>query len=148
MAMFANINQATDGAIAAFKRRKLLWLFVLALTIVYSSLSILRHWHFASTAYDLGIFDQAIWQYSRFGPPYNTVRLHLFQDNLLGDHFHPIIILLAPLYWFTDKVEALLVAQALLFAVAIVPIFLFTEKRLGKVAAYLFCISYSIFWGI
>jgi uncharacterized membrane protein len=131
-----------------FKRRKYLWLLVLIITILYSSLSTLRHQHFTSSAYDLGIFDQAIWQYSQFQAPYSSVRSNRLTENLLGDHFHPIIAVLAPLYWLTDSVEALLIAQALLFAIAIVPIFLFTEKRLGQVAAYLFAISYSIFWGV
>lgn len=130
------------------KRRKFLLLLVLIVTACYSSLSILRHRHFTSGAYDLAIFDQVIWQYSNFDAPLSSVRSNLLTENLLGDHFHPILILLAPLYWFTDRVEALLVAQALLFALAIVPIFLFAEKRLGHVAAYLFSISYAIFWGV
>ncbi|MDT4968796.1 MAG: hypothetical protein QOJ64_3533 [Acidobacteriota bacterium] len=132
----------------SFKSRKYVWLLVLIVTAIYSSLSVLRHLHFTSTAYDLGIFDQAVWQYSRFHLPFSSVRSNLLTENLLGDHFHPILILLAPLYWLVNCVVALLVAQALLFAIAIVPIFLFTEKRLGKVAGYLFAISYSIFWGI
>jgi uncharacterized membrane protein len=130
------------------RRRKFLWLLVLVVTALYSSLSILRHTHFISSAYDLGIFDQAIWKYSRFQAPIVTVRANFLNENILGDHFHPIIMLLAPLYWFADGVEVLLVAQALLLAIAVVPIFLFTEKRLGKVAAYLFALSYSLFWGI
>jgi uncharacterized membrane protein len=130
------------------KRRKYLWLLVLIVAFLYSSLSILRHRHFQSSAFDLGIFDQAIWQYSEFRAPYISVRSNRLTENILGDHFHPSLVLLAPLYWLTDRVEALLIAQALLFAIAIVPIFLFTEKRLGQMAGYLFAISYSIFWGI
>jgi uncharacterized membrane protein len=133
---------------AALRRRKWLSLLVLIVALCYSSLSILRHRHFESSAYDLGIFDQAVWQYSRFHAPLDSVRSNLLTENLLGDHFHPILALLAPLFWIWDSVEALLAAQALLLALAIVPIFLFTEKRLGKWAAYLFAVSYSIFWGI
>jgi uncharacterized membrane protein len=144
----ANFYQMARRARETLKRRKYLWLLVLIVTIIYSSLSILRHQHFTSSAYDLGIFDQAIWQYSEFHLPYSSVRLNRLTENLLGDHFHPILVLLAPLYWLTDRVEALLIAQALLFAIAIVPIFLFTEKRLGQIAGYLFAISYSIFWGV
>lgn len=128
--------------------RKLLLLLTLVATLIYSSFSILHHRHFFSSAFDLGIFDQAIWHYSRFETPYSSIRSNVVNENILGDHFHPILILLAPLYWFTDSVEALLAAQALLFAIPIIPIFLFTEKRLGKLAAYLFALSYSVFWGI
>jgi uncharacterized membrane protein len=144
----ARLSATLGRASLSFKRRKYLWLLVLIVTFIYSSLSILRHQHFNSSAFDLGIFDQAIWQYSEFQAPYSSVRSNRLTENLLGDHFHPVLVLLAPLYWFTDRVEALLITQALLFAVAIVPIFLFTEKRLGQFAGYLFAISYSIFWGV
>lgn len=129
-------------------RRKLLLLLTLIATLIYSSFSILHHRHFFSSAFDLGIFDQAIWHYSRFETPYSSIRSNVVNENILGDHFHPILILLAPLYWFTNSVEALLAAQALLFAIPIIPIFLFTEKRLGKLTAYLFALSYAVYWGI
>jgi uncharacterized membrane protein len=77
-----------------------------------------------------------------------TMRANLLNEHVLGDHFHPILISLAPLYWLTDRVEALLVAQGFLFALAILPIFLFAEKRLGKWPAYLLAISYALFWGV
>jgi uncharacterized membrane protein len=112
----------------------------------YSALSILRHRHFSSSAF--GIFDQVIWLYSRFEAPYSTIRANRLDENILGDHFHPILILLAPLYWLTNTVEALLVAQAFLFTIAIFPIFFFTRKRLGTPAAYMFSISYALFWGV
>jgi uncharacterized membrane protein len=144
----ARFSLAARRALETLKRRKYLWLLVLIVAFFYSSLSILRHQHFNSSAFDLGIFDQAIWRYSQFEPAYSTVRSNRLTENLLGDHFHPILVLLAPLYWLSDRVEALLIAQALLFAIAIVPIFLFTEKRLGQVAGYLFSISYAIFWGV
>jgi uncharacterized membrane protein len=133
---------------AALWRRRWLWLLVLVVAAAYSALSVLRHRHFESSAYDLGIFDQAVWQYSQFRAPLDSVRSNLLTENLLGDHFHPVLALLAPLFWIYDNVEALLVAQAALFALAIVPIFLFTEKRLGKWAAYLFSVSYAIYWGV
>ncbi len=44
--------------------RGILWLVAL-MTVAYSAFGILRHWHFQS-GYDLAIFDQAVWHYSRF----------------------------------------------------------------------------------
>ncbi|MBD0373049.1 MAG: DUF2079 domain-containing protein [Pyrinomonadaceae bacterium] len=123
-------------------------MIILLATAAYSSLSILRHLHFSSGAFDLGIFDQVVWLYSRFSPPYMTMRANLLNEHALGDHFHPILVTLAPLYWITDRVEALLIVQALFFALAILPIFLFTEKRLGMWPAYLFALSYALFWGV
>jgi uncharacterized membrane protein len=129
-------------------RRWLPLAIMLPATAAYSSLSILRHRHFSSGAFDLGIFDQMIWLYSRFEPPYMTMRANLLNEHALGDHFHPILISLAPLYWLTDRVESLLVAQGFLFALAVLPIFLFAEKRLGRWPASLLALSYTIFWGV
>src|SRR5689334_18858265 len=91
----------------------------LTLTIVvalfaaaYSVYGVIRHWHFGSSAYDLGIFDQAVWHLSRFEPPASTISG--FTD-ILGDHFYPIIALFAPLYWVAPHPETLIVAQGLLF---------------------------------
>lgn len=123
-------------------------MIILLTTALYSSLSILRHLHFSSGAFDLGIFDQVVWLYSRFSRPFMTMRANLLNEHALGDHFHPILVVLAPLYWITDRVEALLIVQGLLFALAMLPIFLFTEKRLGKWPAYLFALSYALFWGV
>ena len=68
--------------------------------------------------------------------------------NLLGDHFHPILVILAPLYWIYPHVEILLIAQAFLLVIPIVPIYLFVSKRLGSLLGFLFATSYMIFWGI
>jgi uncharacterized membrane protein len=131
---------------ARLMRRPLLLLFILLVVGLYSLVAILRYRHFES-GLDLAIFDQAVWHYSRFEAPAVSVRLN-HQENLLGDHFHPIIALLAPLYWIVNRVEALLVGQALIVALSIIPIFLFTERRLGNRAAWLFTCSYSIYWGV
>lgn len=138
----------TFHALEAVKRNRYRLLLVSIVGSAYSALSILRHRHFSSSAFDLGIFDQVIWLYSRFEAPYTTIRANRLDEHILGDHFHPILILLAPIYWITDRVEALLVAQAFLFAIAIFPIFFFIRKRLGSPAAYMFSVSYAIFWGV
>lgn len=89
-----------------------------------------------------------MWLYSRLESPYMTMRANLLNEHALGDHFHPILVSLVPLYWLTDRVESLLLAQGFLFALAVLPIFLFAEKRLGRWPAYLLALSYTIFWGV
>src|SRR5437867_2275235 len=56
-----------------------------------STASIFRHDHFGSNAYDLGLFDQTVWGYSRLEVIPNTI---LRLPTTLGDHFHPILMLL------------------------------------------------------
>jgi uncharacterized membrane protein len=97
-------------------------------TCAYSAWSIERHDRFATRGFDLGIFDQTIWGYSRFEIVPNTIKR---TSNLLGDHFHPLLMSLAPSYWLWDDVRVLLVDQALLIAIASVPIFLVARARIG-----------------
>jgi uncharacterized membrane protein len=120
---------------------------VVAAAFAYSLFSLLRHWHFGSAGHDLGIVDQAIWHYSRFETPATTIRTEP-TPNLLGDHFSPILWVLAPLYWIFPNVGMLLVAQGVLFALGIIPVYLFTRKRLGSLAGYCFAAAYALFWGV
>ncbi|HKS26613.1 MAG TPA: DUF2079 domain-containing protein [Pyrinomonadaceae bacterium] len=130
----------------SLKRHAVLWLFVATCAALYSALSILRHLHF-NTGLDIAIFDQSIWHYSRFSAPLCTVRLNA-AENLLGDHFHPILISLAPLYWIAGRAEVLLIAQAVLIALSIIPIFFFASQRIGRAGAGIIALAYSLFWGI
>ena len=50
--------------------------------------------------------------------------------NLLGDHFHPALMLLAPAYWIWDDARVLLVVQALLLAASSLPLFWWARPRL------------------
>ncbi|MCC9308698.1 DUF2079 domain-containing protein [Kitasatospora sp. RB6PN24] len=73
--------------------------------------------------FDLGIFDQGVRGYAHFGLPVSTLKYyhHDFPPgfSLLGDHFSPILALLAPLYWIWDDPRSLLLGQALLFAAGV-----------------------------
>ncbi len=119
-----------------------------ALTVIaaaaYSAISIYRHERFGSSL-DLAIQDQTIWGYSRLTIIPNTV---LEIRNLLGDHFHPLLMLLAPLFWIWSSPEMLLIAQGVLLAAAGIPIYMWGAKRLGELAGLAFQGSYLVFWGI
>jgi uncharacterized membrane protein len=113
--------------------------------VAYAAISIYRHDHFASNAFDLGVQDQTVWGYSRLQIIPNTVEMI---PNLLGDHFHPVLMLIAPLYWIWDDVRVLLVVQAVLLAAAAIPIFWWARQRLGLIPAIAFEAAYLIFWGV
>ena len=79
--------------------------------IAYSTLSIVRHEHYGSYGFDLGISDQVVWHYSRFEMPITTV--HYFPYSfILADHVELIYALIAPAYWIYDDTRTLLVVQA------------------------------------
>ena len=111
----------------------------------YALYGLFRHWHFGSSAFDLGIFDQAVWHLSRLELPASTIK---GVSNLFGDHFHPVIALFAPLYWIASGPETLIAAQAALLAASIIPVFLYLRDRLPLGAAYTLAVAYALFWGI
>ncbi len=107
---------------------------------------------FGNGTYDLVIFDQAVRSYSQFHLPLSMVagvhRGFGTGFSVLGDHFSPILALLAPLYWVHSGPQTLLVAQALLFAAAIPPLWVFTRRELGAVPAYCVVVGYAVAWPV
>jgi len=78
-----------------------------------------RYQGFSAQAYDLGIFDQALWLISSNRVPFVTVRgLHI-----LGDHFTPCLFPLAALYRLGLGTRGLLAFQVLVLALGAVPAF-------------------------
>ncbi|RFU37886.1 DUF2079 domain-containing protein [Actinomadura logoneensis] len=99
-----------------------------------------------SAGYDLGIFDQAVRAYAHLRAP--IVPIKGPGANLLGDHFHPIIATLAPLYRLWPDARTLLIAQAFLIAVSVVPIAGLAMARLGRPTGIALSVAYGLSWGI
>ncbi|WP_345361321.1 DUF2079 domain-containing protein [Actinoallomurus liliacearum] len=126
--------------------------FVVAAAVAYSVFSLVRYWTFRTTTYDLVIFDQAVRSYSRLHLPtamvkgvHNGFGPHF---TVLGDHFSPILALLAPLYWIHDGPQTLLIAQSVILALTIVPLWMFTRRRLGAWAAHCVAGVYALAWPV
>lgn len=115
------------------KLEPIYWLMAFFI-FLYSAWSIKRHLHFQTDAVDLGIFDQVIYQYSQFQAPLSTVKFGTFPGfNILGDHFHPILALLAPLYWIWKDPSTILVVQAFAVGLAAWPLYQLAMMKFQKV---------------
>lgn len=146
-------REVPAGTGGGTRRRRLLpAALTAAAALLYAAYSLMRLHAFRTGSYDLVIFDQAVRSYSRFDLPVAMVKgVHNGFGpgfSVLGDHFSPILALLAPLYWIHAGPETLLVAQAVLFALAIGPIWRYTERRLGPGAAYCAAGAYALSWPI
>ena len=108
------------------------------MSVWYGVMCLVNHSHY-QTFGDLAIFNQAIWQYSQFKWPYSTFHLN---RPFLGDHFHPLLMVLAPLYWIWPGEETLLVAQAVLLMSAMIPLYLIGYK-LTKSAFFSLCVIFA-----
>jgi uncharacterized membrane protein len=135
-------------------RRHLIVLGVLVAVVAlfYAGYSLIRFWDFHATAYDLVIFDQGVRSYSHFHLPtaiikgvHNGFGSHF---TILGDHFSPILAVLAPLYWIHDGPQNLLVAQGVLLALTILPLWAYARRRLGVWQAYCAAGVYALAWPV
>jgi uncharacterized membrane protein len=114
-----------------------------------SAAALLQYYTFRAGTYDLVIFDQAVRSYSHFRLPVAIVKVHdgFGADfSVLGDHFSPILALLAPLYWLYSGPQTLLIAQSVLFAAAIPPLWVVARRELGTWSAYCVAIAYALAW--
>jgi uncharacterized membrane protein len=119
---------------------------ILGFIILYFLLGAYRHFVFHSAAWDMGIFAQASWQYSRWEMGYNSVRA---VGPLLADHFHPILMAIGPLYRIWPQPYLLLIVQAFSTAIAAWPIYKVAKRRLDdEFLARALSLSYLCFWGV
>jgi uncharacterized membrane protein len=81
------------------------------------------------TGYDLGIYDQVVWNMAH-GRPFATTLV--YETNGYYDHLEPVLALISPLYWLWPDVRVLLVLQAVALALGSLPIYLYARRRLGE----------------
>lgn len=98
---------------------------ILAGLVFYLVIAFVRYYGMHAKTYDLIIFDQAVSSYAHFLAPASYVR---DSTNLLGDHFHPILILLAPFYWLFASPLTLIVAQVILILASVPAVYLFARQ--------------------
>ncbi len=130
---------------ALVRREPLLFVGVLVSALVYLTYMVLHHRHFQSKGFDLGIFDQAMWNMSHVHQPSSTL---LGVRNILGDHFSPVLLPLIPLYWIWANPFMLFLVEGSAIAASMIPIFLVVRSRVDRLPAYLLVAAYALFWGI
>jgi uncharacterized membrane protein len=109
----------------------LLWLGVMVglYLIFFLALTLTSHAAFRTSALDLGIYDQVVW---------NTAHGRILEysaepshgSSFLATHLQPILILLAPLYWVWSDVRGLIILQTLVIAASAVPVYLLASWQL------------------
>lgn len=125
------------------KNRLIIWLIGGAV-FIFGLISLAKHDHFQTFAWDLAFFDELLWKTSRGIPPFSSlVNLHL-----LGDHFQPVILLLTPLYWISSDVQALLIAHSVIAVLSVLPFYLIAKRKLQSTSlALAIALSFLLFTG-
>ncbi len=108
-------------------------------------ISVYQHANFNTHTYDLGWFDQVIWNLSNFDGFYSTFATN---NTHLAHHFQPILFLIAPIYWVFDNISSLFFLEPLIYSLGALPIFWFARDYLkDKFIALGFALSYLFFIG-
>ena len=117
--------------------RSVKWTAV-TLGLLMALLSLFRHWHYLSHAFDMGFYVQDVWAIGE-GIWRNTVGgFHVFDD-----HFSPVLILLAPLGQ-VQTAEALLILQAAAVGSGLVPAYRLGWRYGGPSLARLAMVWYGL----
>ncbi|MFF7592301.1 DUF2079 domain-containing protein [Kitasatospora purpeofusca] len=126
--------------------RPLSWGLAGLFAALYACVAVNRHRRMLTQAYDLGIFEQAVRAYAHGEAPVVLLKGPGYQ--LLGDHFHPLLATLAPLYRLFPSAVTLLLAQAVLMALAVVPLARWAFEVGGPRLAALIGALTGASWGI
>ena len=117
-----------------------------AVGALYVCYSVAQWRALVAPSWDLGIFTEAAQAYSRFEAPIVPIKGPGY--NLLGDHFHPLLALLGPIFRLFPSALTLLVVQDLLIAVSVLPIARLAQRLLGRGGALLVGLAYGLGWGL
>ncbi len=106
--------------------------FALIYAVLLATVTVLRHNSFMTHAFDLGIHDQALYNILHSG--YMRTTLYgPYAIDYLGDHFSPILFLLAPVYALFQDARTLLVLQSVFLAAGAVPVYLLAHEKTRNV---------------
>ncbi len=94
-----------------------------------SSFTVARHNTFGTHAFDLGVYDQQIYTILQDGYARCTL-IGSAAMNAMGDHFSPILYMLATAFTAWHDVRALLILQSLMLAAGAVPVYLLARRHL------------------
>jgi len=101
---------------------------IAAYVLFVSIHTIQHHWSLGTSAFDLGIQENILWNTVHGDILYSS----LMGGNYLGVHTSLVLLLIAPIYALAPSTETLLVLQAVALGMAALPLFLLSRKVLDN----------------
>lgn len=131
---FASSPRTTDGVVAVF---------VPVYIFIFGAMSILSFLTFSIAGYDLGIFDQVVW---------NSMHGRLFENTILqdaplliGQRFSPILLAFVPLYAAWSSPIVLLVVQTIALGTSAFPLYWIARQRIGRGLGLVIVVTFLLF---
>src|SRR3989344_9055182 len=100
---------------------------IIGYMVIFGTLTALRHANFETQAWDLGIFEQTLW---------NTAHGRILQNTIeeiphhLGIHMSPFLFLLVPGFLLFPSPYYLLIIQTIILAAGAIPAYLLAHRLL------------------
>ncbi len=127
----------------------LMILLFLIYFLAFSHLSIIKHRTYESTAFDLGIFDQALSSTINDGYFFETTALGVTLEgrgySTFSVHLNIILFLILPIYYLYQNPETLLIIQSLFIGLGAVPLYLLARKEINRLWATVLSIIYLLY---
>jgi len=116
-------------------------------TIIFSYFTILRHYSFDSGAWDLGTYEQMLWNTINSGKLFWTAPDPINPTGFFfGTHFSPILFIILPIYFLYQATETLLVLQSFVIALGALPLYWLARDELkSKIAGFVIALAYLLY---
>jgi len=115
--------------------------------LVFCSISLVNHYLFRSYALDLGVFNNALYDYAHLRLNHYSLVQPLFY-NFLADHFSLLVPMISPLYWLLGS-YTLLVVQIVAILLGGYGVYVyFSERTQDRFLPLLAMVHFFSVWGI
>ena len=130
-------------------RDPFIWVTSLAVFGAYLAISLFRLLQLNPSSWDLAIYTEYVKQAASWHAPVADVRTAGF--NLLGDHFQPIVMVIAPLFRVFPSAATLVAVQALLTALSVFGVSQAAREKFGRFGvgpSRAIAVAYGFSWGL
>jgi uncharacterized membrane protein len=127
-------------------RDPFVWATSLAVLGAYLAISLSRLLQLNPSSWDLAIYTEYVKRSASFRAPVADIRTAGF--DLLGDHFQPIVMVIAPFFRVFPSAATLVAAQALLAALSVYPVTQAAREKLGVGPSRAIAVAYGFSWGL
>lgn len=139
------MSPKTYKKLPAFASYGLLVVIIIIYSLFFAAYSLQKHAAFQTAGFDLGIWDQKVWNILHGRPFIITTQASV--EISLGDHVDPIIgLMLAPLYGLYPAPQTLIIVQVMLVSSGALPIYWLAHRKLrSELAGLIFAVIYLLF---
>lgn len=136
--------QRSSGRLGAALPTLVVWAAALGYTAFFAVHTIETHHRLGTSAFDLALEENIIWNLLHGGPPFKSSPLGGPNAIHFGYHATLFSYVLVPFYAIYQHAESLLFMQALLIGAAALPLYWFARPQIGPWPAAILALAYVL----